>query len=54
MANHKRKKSKRTVKCTLCTTHRWKGNGKDRFPFRDKRAKIDPLTKEQDDDKRKT
>tara|TARA_B100000513_G_scaffold74548_1_gene30047 strand:+ start:509 stop:685 length:177 start_codon:yes stop_codon:yes gene_type:complete len=21
-----RKASKRTVKCTICTTHRWKGN----------------------------
>lgn len=26
MANHKRKKSKRSVKCTLCTPHRWMGN----------------------------
>jgi len=31
MANFKRKKSKRTVKCTLCTPDRWKGNNKDRF-----------------------
>lgn len=31
MANHKRKKSKRTVKCTLCTKHRWFGNAKGRF-----------------------
>lgn len=30
MANHKRKKSKRSVKCTLCTPHRWMGNSKGR------------------------
>lgn len=30
MANHKRKKSKRSVKCTMCTTHRWFGNHKGR------------------------
>lgn len=29
--NFKRKKSKRNVKCTLCTPHRWMGNGKERF-----------------------
>jgi hypothetical protein len=29
--NHKRKKSKRNVKCTLCTPHRWKGNSSERF-----------------------
>ena len=31
VANHKRKKTKRTVKCTMCTTHRWLGNSKGRF-----------------------
>ena len=31
MANHKRKKSKRSVKCTMCTQHRWQGNSKGRF-----------------------
>lgn len=36
MANFKRKKSKRQVRCTLCTKHRWKGNGKDRFKKSDK------------------
>ena len=30
MANHKRKKSKRSVKCTLCTPHRWMGTTKGR------------------------
>jgi hypothetical protein len=29
--NFKRKKCKRNVKCTLCTSHRWKGNRKGRF-----------------------
>jgi hypothetical protein len=38
MANFKRKKSKRQVKCTICTTHRWKGNSKDRFKKADKSA----------------
>jgi hypothetical protein len=31
MANFKRKKSKRIVRCTLCTPHRWQGNGRNRF-----------------------
>ena len=26
MANFKRKKSKRQVRCTLCTSYRWGGN----------------------------
>jgi hypothetical protein len=30
MSKFKRKKSKRTVKCTLCTKHRWLGNNKGR------------------------
>ncbi len=28
--NFKRKKSRRQVKCTICTTHRWKGNAAGR------------------------
>lgn len=28
MANFKRKKCKRTVRCTLCTQFRWMGNSK--------------------------
>jgi hypothetical protein len=35
--NHKRKKSKRSVKCTICTKHRWMGNHKGRRPVRDRR-----------------
>jgi hypothetical protein len=35
--NFKRKKSKRSVRCTLCTTYRWRGNSKGRKPIRDLR-----------------
>ena len=34
--NYKRKKSRRQVRCTLCTRDRWKGNAKDRFKNREK------------------
>lgn len=30
MANYKRPKTKRRVRCTICTPHRWRGNGKGR------------------------
>lgn len=30
MANFKRQKTKRRVRCTLCTKHRWMGNNKGR------------------------
>lgn len=29
--NYKRKKCKRTIRCTMCTPHRWRGNGPERF-----------------------
>ena len=29
--NFKRKKSRRQVRCTMCTSHRWHGNDKERF-----------------------
>ena len=32
--NHKRRKSRRNVRCALCTTHRWFGNSKGRFKDR--------------------
>jgi hypothetical protein len=35
MANFKRRKSRRIVRCTLCTPYRWQGNGKGRFKTRD-------------------
>lgn len=28
--NHKRRKTKRQVRCTLCTKYRWLGNNKGR------------------------
>lgn len=37
--NFKRKKTKRQVRCTLCTADRWKGNAKDRRPDREKAAR---------------
>lgn len=39
MANHKRKKSKRNVKCTLCTPHRWLGNHKERTKAKERSRK---------------
>lgn len=39
MANHKRKKSKRSVKCTMCTQHRWAGNASGRFKAKDEAKK---------------
>lgn len=39
MAHRKRKKSKRNVRCTICTTYRWRGNGKDRFKIKDRKQK---------------
>lgn len=30
MANFKRKKTKRNVRCTMCTYYRWLGNNKGR------------------------
>ena len=35
MANFKRKRCKRIVRCTLCTLNRWKGNAKDRRPAKE-------------------
>lgn len=31
MANFKRPKTKRRVRCTMCTTYKWMGNNKGRF-----------------------
>lgn len=39
MANFKRKRSKRVVKCTMCTKWRWLGNHKGRKPIRDRRQR---------------
>lgn len=37
MANYKRKKSRKTIRCRICTPDRWKGNSKDRFKHQDYR-----------------
>lgn len=39
MANFKRKKSRRIIRCTLCTPYRWMGNTKERIKFRDRRER---------------
>jgi len=31
MAKFKRKKSRRSIRCSCCTPYRWRGNGKGRF-----------------------
>ena len=41
MANHKRKKSRRQVRCTLCTQVRWMGNTKARKDRQALRAETD-------------
>ncbi len=35
MPHHKRRKSRRNVRCALCTTHRWLGNSKGRLKAKD-------------------
>lgn len=35
MANFKRQKTRRRVRCTLCTPHRWEGNSKRRLKMKD-------------------
>lgn len=39
MANFKRRKSKRQVRCTLCTADRWRGNRAGRFKAKDEIGK---------------
>lgn len=39
MANFKRKKSKRNVRCTICTTHRYRGNRAGRFSNKEEAKK---------------
>lgn len=40
MANFKRKKSRRSIRCSICTPYRWLGNHKERTKFRDKREML--------------
>jgi len=52
MANFKRGKTKRSVRCTLCTPHRWMGNNKGRFKDREEiLAKIHERELTSNDDK---
>lgn len=37
--NFKRKKSKRSPRCTMCTKYSWWGNHKERRPVRDHAAR---------------
>jgi len=37
MANYKRKKARRSCRCTLCTKLRWLGNSEERKRISDKR-----------------
>lgn len=41
--NFKHKKSKRSVKCTMCTKYRWMGNTKDKQRISDQRMKQEKL-----------
>lgn len=36
--NFKRKHSRRSVRCTMCTPHRWRGNHADRFDHQQEKA----------------
>lgn len=53
MANFKRQRCKRQVRCTLCTPHRWRGNNSQRTPQRqvaenrDKQKALRLLAKDQ-------
>jgi hypothetical protein len=49
VANFKRKRCRRSVRCTLCTADRWKGNGKDRFKVKDSRRVLNKDQKEQEE-----
>jgi hypothetical protein len=40
MAHFKRKKNRRTVRCSLCTPHKWKGNVSDRYKHQAVRDKF--------------
>lgn len=35
MTHHKRKKTRRSIKCSLCTPYRWRGNARGRFKEKD-------------------
>lgn len=41
--NFKRKKSKRSVKCTMCTKYRWMGNTPEKKRVSDRRMQQEKL-----------
>jgi hypothetical protein len=49
MANFKRKRCRRSVRCTLCTADRWRGNSKDRFAVKNSRIVLKKDQKEQEE-----
>jgi hypothetical protein len=49
VANFKRKRCRRQVRCTLCTADRWKGNGKDRFKAKNRKKVLNWVQREQQD-----
>ena len=49
MANFKRKRCRRQVRCTMCTPCRWKGNGKDRFKVKDSKKTLKRDQREQEE-----
>lgn len=48
MANFKRGKTRRNVRCTMCTQNRFLGNNKGRFKAREEAAKKQDPYKELD------
>ncbi|MCP5431978.1 MAG: hypothetical protein H6923_01775 [Alphaproteobacteria bacterium] len=53
MAHFKRRRSKRVVRCTLCTPHRWMGNAKGRFDEREPAARAHIAREARDADERR-
>lgn len=43
MANFKRRKSKRQVRCTICTKYRWLGNARSKKRVRDLRKEVEKV-----------
>lgn len=46
MTHHKRKKSRRVVRCTLCTPHRWLGNRSIIIQSQQLRAQVETIARE--------
>ena len=39
VANFRRKRSRRQIRCTICTPYRWLGNHKERIKLKDREDK---------------